>query len=218
MPDSADNLKEYRQKRHFRKTAEPSGDLKQAGAQPKRAEKARFVVQMHDATRLHYDFRLEVEGVLKSWAVPQGPSTDPTVKRLAVETEDHPMEYLDYEGVIPKGEYGAGPVIVWDTGTYENIRAEKRKPYTMDEAYKEGLIEVRLDGEKLHGEYALVRTKFQGDQKNWLMGKLKDAFADPDLDIVAEFPNSVKSGKTIEQVSEEANHKGLHPALKLVPE
>src|SRR3989304_9903579 len=116
MPDSADNLKEYRQKRDFRKTAEPSGDLKQAGAQPKRAEQARFVVQMHDATRLHYDVRLEVNGGLKSWAVPQGPSTDPTVKRLAVETEDHPMEYLDYEGVIPKGEYGAGPVIVWATG------------------------------------------------------------------------------------------------------
>ena len=218
MPDSADNLKEYRQKRDFRKTAEPSGDLKQAGAQPKRAEKARFVVQMHDAQRLHYDFRLEVGGVLKSWAVPQGPSTDPQVKRLAVETEDHPMEYLDYEGVIPKGEYGAGPVIVWDTGIYENIRADKRKPYTMDEAYKEGLIEIRLDGEKLHGEYALVRTKFQGDQKNWLLVKMKDAYADPDLDIVAEFPNSVKSGKTIEQVNEEASRKAFHPALRLVPE
>jgi bifunctional non-homologous end joining protein LigD len=218
VADSSDNLKEYRGKRDFGKTGEPTGDLKQAGAQAKRAEKARFVVQMHDATRLHYDVRLEVEGVLKSWAVPQGPSTDPTVKRLAVETEDHPMGYLDYEGVIPKGEYGAGPVIVWDTGTYENIRAEKRKPYTMEEAYKEGLIEVRLDGEKLHGEYALVRTKFQGDQKNWLMVKMKDSFADPELDIVAEFPNSIKSGKTIEQINEEAGHKALHPALKLVPE
>ena len=218
MPDQADSLKEYRQKRDFRKTSEPAGDLKQAGAQPKRAEQARFVVQMHDATRLHYDFRLEVNGVLKSWAVPQGPSTDPQVKRLAVETEDHPMEYLDYEGVIPKGEYGAGPVIVWDTGTYENIRAEKRKPYTMEQAYQEGLIEIRLDGEKLHGEYALVRTKFQGDQKNWLMVKMKDSFADPELDIVAEFPNSVKSGKTIEQVSDEASHKAMHPALKMIPE
>lgn len=218
MPDSADNLKEYRQKRDFQKTSEPTGDLEQAGVQTKRAELARFVVQMHDATRLHYDFRLEVNGVLKSWAVPQGPSTDPTVKRLAVETEDHPMEYLDYEGVIPKGEYGAGPVIVWDTGTYENIRATKRKPYTMEEAYQEGLIEVRLEGEKLYGEYALVRTKFQGDQKNWLMVKMKDSFADPELDLVVEFPRSVKSGKTIEQVNDEANRKAMPAALKAIPE
>jgi len=176
------------------------------------------VVQQHDATRMHYDFRLEVDGALKSWAVPQGPSYDPQVKRLAVEVEDHPLDYINFEGVIPKGEYGAGPVIVWDKGTYRNIRAEKRKPFTMQEAYEQGLIEVWLEGEKLKGAWALVRTKFRDAKNSWLMVKMKGKEADPDLDITAERPESVKSGKTIKKVEEEGNRKPLHKALKALPE
>ncbi|MEX2161728.1 MAG: DNA ligase D [Anaerolineales bacterium] len=215
MALESDHLKEYRQKRDFNKTSEPAGT---PAVPEKRADEARFVVQKHDATRLHYDFRLEVDGVLKSWAVPEGPSTDPQVKRLALETEDHPMEYLTFEGSIPKGEYGAGPVIVWDWGTYTNIRGEKRKPFTMQESYEQGLIEVRLDGEKLKGAWALVRTKFRDAKNSWLMVKMKGAGADPELDIVNEFPTSVKSGKTIEEVEAEGVRKPQHPALQALPD
>ncbi len=215
MPAKPDKLQEYRQKRDFQATSEPAGALAAAEA----SGVLRFVVQQHDATRMHYDFRLEVDGVLKSWAVPEGPSTDPQVKRLAVETEDHPMEYLAYEGVIPKGQYGAGPVIVWDTGTYVNIRAQKKKPFTMQEAYEQGLIEVRLQGEKLRGAYALIKTKFKDAQNSWLLVKMKDGEADPDLDIVGEYPQSAKTGKTIEELKAEGAQLELPPALRgLSPE
>ncbi|MGH2582255.1 MAG: DNA ligase D [Anaerolineales bacterium] len=212
MVDEADKLKEYREKRDFEKTAEPEGKPAE------RAGEARFVVQQHDATRMHYDFRIEANGVLKSWAVPQGPSTDPQDKRLAVEVEDHPIDYIDFEGVIPKGEYGAGPVIVWDQGTYENIRGEKKKPLTIQQSYEEGLIEIRLHGEKLKGAYALVQTKFQDSKKNWLMIKMKDKDADPDLNIIEAFPKSVKSGKTIQEVKAEGNRKEMHPILATLPD
>jgi bifunctional non-homologous end joining protein LigD len=212
VPES-EQLKEYREKRDFTKTSEPTGGEQTTGPQA-RPDQVRFVVQQHDATRMHYDFRLEVNGVLKSWAVPEGPCTDPQVKRLAIETEDHPMEYLTFEGNIPKGEYGAGPVIVWDWGTYVNIRGEKRKPFTMEEAYEQGLIEVRLDGEKLKGAYALVRTKFRDAKNSWLMVKMKDAHIDPDLDIVKSYPQSVKSGKIIEEVAGEQNQKPFPVALQ----
>ncbi|MCW5877185.1 MAG: DNA ligase D [Anaerolineales bacterium] len=213
MARQADKLAEYRQRRDFAATNEPTGETK---ASP--GEAPRFVVQQHDATRMHYDVRLEVDGVLKSWAVPEGPSTDPQVKRLAVETEDHPMEYLAFEGVIPKGQYGAGPMIVWDTGTYTNIRGEKRKPFSMQESYEQGLIEVRFSGEKLRGAYALVRTKFRDAENSWLMVKMKDGEADPDRDIVGEHPQSVKTGKTIEELWEESEREALPPALRELPE
>jgi bifunctional non-homologous end joining protein LigD len=172
MAGNEDSLKEYRERRDFGKTNEPAPEAPKISAE--RAKSARFVIQQHDATRMHYDVRLEVDGVLKSWAVPEGPSTDPQEKRLAIMTEDHPLEYLEFEGVIPKGEYGAGPMIVWDQGTYENIRAEKRKPYTMPEALDEGLVEIRMYGKKIRGEYALVRTKFKDAKNSWLMVKMKD--------------------------------------------
>jgi len=214
----SDKLKEYRQRRDFQTTIEPTGAAKEGGAPAKRGRQPRFVVQKHDATRLHYDFRLEVDGVLKSWAVPEGPSTDPQVKRLAVETEDHPLEYLTFEGVIPKGQYGAGPIIVWDKGTFTNIRGEKRRPFTLQESYEQGLIEVRLQGEKLNGAYALVRTKFRDAKNSWLLVKMKDNHADPDLDLVTAFPESVKSGKTIEEVDTEGGRRPLHAALKELSE
>ena len=218
MPAKSDKLKEYRQRRDFQTTIEPKGAAGPSRAAEKRGKQPRFVVQKHDATRMHYDFRLEIDGVLKSWAVPEGPSTDPQVKRLALETEDHPLEYLTFEGVIPKGQYGAGPIIVWDKGTFTNIRGEKRKPFTLQESYDQGLIEVRLEGEKLHGAYALVRTKFRDAKNSWLLVKMKDSEADPDLDIVSAFPESVKSGKTIEQVETESGRQPLHAAFKTLPE
>jgi len=214
----SEKLKEYRQRRDFQTTIEPQGAAKEGGAEEKRGKKPRFVVQKHDATRLHYDFRLEIDGVLKSWAVPEGPSTDPQVKRLAVETEDHPIEYLTFEGVIPKGQYGAGPIIVWDKGTFTNIRGEKRKPFTLQESYDQGLIEVRLEGEKLRGAYALVRTKFRDAKNSWLLVKMKDSQADPDLDLVSAFPESVKSGKTIEEVEAEGGRQPLHAAFHKLSE
>jgi len=216
VADKSDNLREYREKRDFGQTNEPQGE---SLPPPERANVARFVVHQHDATRMHYDVRLEVDGVLKSWAVPQGPSYDPQIKRLAVETEDHPLEYLDFEGVIPKGQYGTGPIILWDKGTYTNIRGEKRKPFTMQEAYEQGLIEVRFDGEKLKGEFAFVRTKFKDAKNSWLMVKMKDGYANTELDIVESAPWSVKSGKTVQQLEEEANRSDLPFGLRvLVPE
>lgn len=219
MADPNKSLKEYRDKRDFSKTSEPQPSGAEAASAPLGAHQARFCIQKHDATRLHYDVRLEIDGVLVSWAVPQGPSYDPVVKRLAVRTEDHPMEYLNFEGVIPKGEYGAGPIILWDQGIYTNIRGTKRKPFTMKESLDAGLVEVRLEGEKVKGEFALVRTKYEGKQENWLMVKMKDSFANPEYDIVTDLPLSVKSGKSIEELEEEGSRAQLPAALRsLQPE
>src|SRR5216117_3795499 len=149
-------LVEYRRKRHFDKTAEPAGKLTTAKstmakpAKPKRASKLSYVIQKHAATRLHYDFRLELDGVLKSWAVPKGPSFDPSEKRLAVEVEDHPLEYAKFEGSIPEGQYGAGEVIVWDRGTWSPVG----DPH---DGLRKGKLEFDIDGEKLHGRWVLVR-------------------------------------------------------------
>ncbi|QYK50274.1 MAG: DNA ligase D [Anaerolineales bacterium] len=215
MADPNKSLQEYRDKRDFAKTSEPlPGSVPEAAGLG--AHQARFCIQKHDATRLHYDVRLEIDGVLASWAVPQGPSYDPVVKRLAVRTEDHPMEYLDFEGVIPKGEYGAGPIILWDQGIYTNIRGTKRKPFTMQESLEAGLIEVRFEGQKIKGEFALVRTKYEGKQENWLMVKMKDSLADPEYDIVSELPLSIKSGKSIEELEEEGARAQLPPALRVL--
>ncbi len=219
MADPNKSLQEYRDKRDFSKTSEPQPNSVPAEATGIGAHQARFCIQKHNATRLHYDVRLEIDGVLVSWAVPQGPSYDPVVKRLAVRTEDHPMEYLNFEGVIPKGEYGAGPIILWDQGIYTNIRGTKRKPFTMKESLDAGLVEVRLEGEKVKGEFALVRTKHEGKQENWLMVKMKDSFANPEYDIVTDLPLSVKSGKSIEELEEEGSRAQLPAALRsLQPE
>ncbi|NLX05877.1 MAG: DNA ligase [Phycisphaerae bacterium] len=202
MPEK-DPLKEYREKRDFARTAEPEGGEAKEGQPPV------FVVQKHDASRLHYDFRLEVDGVLKSWAVPKGPSTDPSEKRLAVPTEDHPLDYADFEGVIPEGQYGGGTVLVWDIGPYRNLRKDDEgNEIPMEDACEGGQVEVWLEGQKLRGCYVLVRTKRrQGDKPQWLLIKKKDDHADARRNPVSTEPASVLSGRTIEQVAEQEGGK-----------
>ena len=185
--DTVGDLAEYNRKRDFKKTNEPApGKLKDAGGM--------FVVQKHAATRLHYDFRLEHDGVLMSWAVPQGPSLDPKIKRLAVRTENHPLEYGSFEGVIPKGEYGAGAVIIWDTGKMQWL-------LDPDEGMAKGELKFVLAGERLQGEFHMVKIKpREGERGNpWLLFKSKDAFAGKE-DPVARNVTSVVSGRTVEDV------------------
>jgi len=196
--DSKDSLKTYRDKRDFQRTTEPSGGKKKTSNRPI------FVIQKHDARQLHYDFRLEVDGVLKSWAVPKGPSTDPRDKRLAVPTEDHPMEYADFEGVIPKGEYGGGTVLIWDTGTYRNLREEKEDDRTsMEQALEQGTVEVWLEGKKLEGGYALIRTgkPDKSGKERWLLIKKKDEKADARRNPTSTEPESVLTGRTMEEIA-----------------
>ena len=179
-------LVEYKRKRNFKETPEP-------GAKIERSKKQRFVVQRHDATRLHYDFRLEMDGVLKSWAVPKGPSLNPGDKRLAVMVEDHPVSYIDFHGSIPEGNYGAGTVDVWDNGTYIPIDG-KGKEITEKDALKAldaGNLKVALKGKHLKGEFALVRLK---DEKNWLLIKHRDEFAVDD-EYTSEDQKPVKPHK-----------------------
>jgi DNA ligase D-like protein (predicted 3'-phosphoesterase) len=197
-------LKDYAAKRDFKRTPEPSG-AKAKGGRNGRARKPLFVIQEHAARNLHYDFRLEVDGVLASWAVPKGPSLDPRDKRLAVRTEDHPLDYADFEGNIPPGEYGAGAVIVWDTGPYRNLMGEKDKPLTMRQAIDKGHVEVWLEGEKLQGGFALVRMKPRRGEKreNWLLIKMDDEAADRRRRPVSTQTRSVLSGRTVDEVGAE---------------
>jgi DNA ligase D-like protein (predicted 3'-phosphoesterase) len=184
-------LHEYAKKRNFKKTPEPKPRVKKDTAQPI------FVIQEHHASHLHYDFRLESQGVLKSWAVPKGPSTDPHIKRLAALTEDHPMDYATFEGIIPSG-YGAGTVIVWDTGTYENASEKDGKPISVAAAFEKGHIKFILHGTKLKGGYALIR--FHNSDKNWLLIKTDDDYADARANPVATKSKSVLSTKTIKSL------------------
>lgn len=189
------SLSKYKEKRHFSKTPEPKGGKASGKA-------LQFVVQKHDASRLHYDFRLEMDGVLKSWAVPKGPSLNPADKRLAMQVEDHPWDYKDFEGIIPEGNYGAGTVIVWDTGTYEPLaQTDGAKAAQEKELLKElkaGSLKFKLNGKKLKGEFALVRTRGRGDN-SWLLIKHRDRYASESP--VAEKDKSVMSRKTLEQVA-----------------
>jgi DNA ligase D-like protein (predicted 3'-phosphoesterase) len=191
---TGNSLKKYQEKRDFQRTPEPAGQKSGASREPI------FVIQMHAARHLHYDFRLEVDGVLKSWAIPKGPSTDPKDKRLAVPTEDHPLEYADFEGVIPAGEYGAGTVLVWDTGAYRNLTEKKGAVISMAQAVAHGHVKVWLEGRKLKGAYALNRFK-TGKDESWLLIKADDAEAHPGHDIVATEPRSVLSGRTLEEIA-----------------
>lgn len=181
-------LAKYRSMRDFRKTAEPRGK------RPPRRRGSSFVIQQHAARRLHYDFRLELDGVLLSWSVPKGPSLSPTERRLAVRTEDHPVDYAGFEGVIPEGEYGAGTVSVWDRGTWQ-------PEGDAHEALRKGRLTFQLDGDKLHGRWHLVRTKPQGTQESWLLFKGRDEAANDNVDIVAERPESVISGRTLGEIA-----------------
>ncbi len=180
-------LTEYKKKRQFDKTPEP-------GPEKKRTRSGRlFVVQKHRATQLHYDFRLEDEGVLKSWAVPKGPSLDPTVKRLAMQVEDHPVDYAKFEGVIPEGEYGGGTVMVWDYGTY--------KPENSDDvaaALKKGELKFTLSGKKLQGSWVLVRTR----DRQWLLLKHRDYYT-TDQDVTELAPVSILTRRTLAEIAED---------------
>jgi bifunctional non-homologous end joining protein LigD len=193
MPDL---LKKYKQMRDFGDTPEPSGRTKKLAKGPI------FVIQKHQASHLHYDFRLEMEGVLKSWAVPKGPSYDPGVRRLAMMTEDHPYDYASFEGVIPAGNYGAGNVIIWDQGRWEFIEPGD-DPVA---ALKSGKLTFRMYGKKMFGEWALVkiRGKSGSDKGNeWLLLKHRDEFANEKIDVTKVAPRSVVSNKTIDEVDPE---------------
>jgi bifunctional non-homologous end joining protein LigD len=186
-------LDEYKRKRRFNETPEPEGQLKKVAGNS-------FVIQKHRATRLHYDFRLEMEGVLRSWAIPKGPSFNPAEKRLAVLTEDHPMDYGGFEGVIPKGNYGAGKVIVWDNGTYEMV-----DPDTPEKGWAKGKLHFILNGKKLHGEWVLVRGS--RDPKQWIFFKVRDGYATTEGDVVVDKPESILSGSLVEDVGEPGKKK-----------
>ena len=200
MPGSeepgGDRLERYRAKRSFDQTPEPSG----ADGGGDGAGAPRFVVQKHDARRLHYDFRLEADGVLISWAVPKGPSYDPKTKRLAVHVEDHPLDYRSFEGVIPGAQYGAGTVIVWDEGTYRNLTERQGRPVDLAEGVRRGHVSVWLDGTKLRGGWSLTRTGAAGAKESWIMVKRSDDHADAELDITVSQPDSVVTGRSLADI------------------
>jgi bifunctional non-homologous end joining protein LigD len=214
-----DALAEYHRKRDFDRTAEPAGQALAAGDGEPEAAAAQaadvsppprlvFVVQKHDASRLHYDFRLELGGVLKSWAVPKGPSLDPADKRLAVMVEDHPLEYALFEGTIPEGEYGGGTVMLWDAGWWEPDEAwmKEAKGHAVvppEEALAKGELKFVIHGAKLAGSWALVKTKWQGEN-NWLLLKHRDEAARPGSNIEEEAPDSVATGRSLEQIAAES--------------
>jgi len=206
MKPKKDSLKPYRDRRDFERTPEPEGKTL-AGAD----KEPLFVVQKHQARTLHYDLRLEVNGVLKSWAVPKGPSLDPEAKRLAVVTEDHPMEYAHFEAIIPQGEYGGGTAIVWDVGTYHNLTEKKGTPVSMEEGLEHGHVKVELQGKKLKGAFSLNRFR-TGKQEQWLLVKVNDEAAAPHRDLLTEMPESALTGRTIEKVAQ-----GVEPKQKPPP-
>jgi bifunctional non-homologous end joining protein LigD len=205
------SLSLYNKKRHFDKTSEPKGKEKSSKGS------LRFVVQKHDASHVHYDFRLEMEGVLKSWAVPKGPSLNPADKRLAMAVEDHPFDYRDFEGIIPEGNYGGGTVIVWDEGTYDPINSEdlsrKEKEKMLLHQLHTGNLKFVLHGEKLKGEYALFLMKARGE-RSWILVKKKDEFATNE-DVTAQ-NTSVKSGKTIAEIANENGTEPNHPEVEAI--
>jgi bifunctional non-homologous end joining protein LigD len=192
-------LSDYHAKRNFDATPEPAGDAPKSGEAEPGQNANRWVIQQHSARRMHYDFRLEAGGVLISWAVPKGPSYDPTVKRLAVKVEDHPLDYREFEGVIPKDNYGAGSVIVWDEGTYRNLTERRSKPVGVTEAVAAGHVSIWLEGQKLRGGWSL--TRFGEGSSSWALVKRKDEYADATKDITRDAPASVKSGRTVEEVA-----------------
>lgn len=183
-------LSEYNKKRDFKKTAEPKGKIRKSG------KELHFVVQKHDASRLHYDFRIEMDGVLVSWAIPKGPSSDPSIKRLAIHVEDHPMGYIDFEGTIPKGQYGGGTVMVWDTGTFfaEGSEDYEQSEKLLKKMYEDGNIKIEMNGKKLEGLYHLIHMK--GKDQEWLLIKGEDKHVNK-----KEFDqHSVLTGRTMDEI------------------
>ena len=182
------SLKDYEKKRRFNKTPEP-------GPEKKTTRSGRiYVIQKHRASHLHYDFRLEADGVLKSWAVPKGPSLDPTVKRLAMQVEDHPVDYANFEGVIPEGEYGGGTVMVWDKGTYIPEESDD-----VSGAIRKGELKFSLKGKKLLGSWALVRTR----DRQWLLIKHRDKYAAEGIDVAEVAPASILTRRTLAEIAED---------------
>jgi DNA ligase D-like protein (predicted 3'-phosphoesterase) len=186
-------LAEYNAKRDFSRTAEPAGKV------PKpRSKTLHFVIQKHAASHLHYDFRLELDGVMKSWAVPKGPSLDPTVRRLAMEVEDHPISYNTFEGTIPQGEYGGGTVMLWDRGTYEPEDGGGAE--SLRRGYEKGELRFQIHGKRLQGGFVLARLRRPG-RPQWLLIKRRDDHADPDRDITAQETTSVVSKRSMEEIA-----------------
>lgn len=208
-PSPREQLTEYRRKRDFRKTAEPEG-----GAQPKKQlRKLEFVIQKHAASHLHFDLRLELDGVMKSWAVPKGPAPDPSIKRLAMQVEDHPIEYNTFEGTIPQGEYGGGTVMLWDRGWYE---AEKGGGEDGVRAgYRKGDLKVVFHGKRMKGSWVLVRTRGwgsggSGGKPSWLLIKHRDAHAEVGDALVERHMTSVVSKRTMEQIGGSTRSRVWH--------
>ena len=191
------SLTKYREKRDFERTPEPAGRSKRAKAADGSLV---YVVQKHRASQLHYDFRLEFGGVLLSWAVPKGPSLDPSVKRLAMRVEDHPLDYAAFEGVIPEGGYGGGTVMVWDNGTWEAEGAD------VEQALNKGDLKFKLNGKKLRGSWVLVRTRGFGSKadKSWLLIKHRDRFASR-KDVTGEKPRSTLSNRLLAEIARDEN-------------
>jgi bifunctional non-homologous end joining protein LigD len=194
-PAKSAPLAEYKRKRDFGLTAEPAGGPVRGAT--KRA--LRFVIQKHAASHLHFDFRLELDGVMKSWAVPKGPSYDPAVRRLAMEVEDHPIEYNAFEGTIPKGQYGGGTVMLWDRGTYEPEGGGGDQ--ALRDGYERGDLKIRMHGKRLKGGWVLVRMHREAEGRpQWLLIKHRDETADADYDVTADVTTSVRSGRTMEEI------------------
>jgi bifunctional non-homologous end joining protein LigD len=190
-------LEEYERKRDFSVTDEPKGRAR------KSASRLAFVIQKHAASSLHYDLRLELDGVMKSWAVPKGPSLDPAVKRLAIEVEDHPVDYNSFEGTIPGGEYGGGTVMIWDRGTYEYGGDSTSGTAGLRRGLEKGTLEFTLSGKRLDGTWVLIRTRRQGKAQQWLLVKQRDRHASSTIDVTEKYLTSVVTGRTMEEIAED---------------
>ncbi len=188
-----DPLSSYHNKRNLSKSNEPKGKV----VKKRKSTQLVFVVQKHASSHLHFDFRLEINGVLKSWAIPKGPSSSTKEKRLAILTEDHPLEYRNFEGVIPKGQYGAGVVMLWDKGKYRNMKKDSHnRIIPMETCFRKGRIEIFLSGKRMHGGYALIR--YRG--KNWLLIKMQDKMVEDHKNLVACYLRSVKTNRSMDEI------------------
>ncbi len=196
MAIKKEKLLEYRRKRDFARTAEPAGGRTAA------KKKLAFVIQKHAASRLHYDLRLELDGVMKSWAVPKGPSLDPAVKRLAMEVEDHPIEYNKFEGTIPEGEYGGGTVMIWDQGSYKYGGDDPDPIGGLRRGYEKGDFKFILQGKRLKGSWVLVRTRRGESKPQWLLIKHRDEYAEPGAEVTAAYETSASTGRSMEEIAE----------------